>query len=64
MLGPLIESVPTKSKTNNTSGGKKKTKEEDLRPWIESMKVWMAQQTPGSENAPRRGEEEAYLASE
>lgn len=64
VLGPLIESVPTKSKTNNTSGGKKKTKEEDLRPWIESMKVWMAQQTPGSENAPRRGEEEAYLASE
>lgn len=64
VLGPLIESVSTRSKTSSAPGGKKKVKEEDLRPWIESMKIWMAQQTPGSENERRRGEEEAYLASE
>lgn len=64
MLGPLIESVSTRSKTGSAPGGKKKVKEEDLRPWIESMKIWMAQQIPSSENERRRGEEEAYLASE
>ncbi|WVQ71691.1 hypothetical protein IAR50_001232 [Cryptococcus sp. DSM 104548] len=42
VLGPLCESISS-GRSKGSSSDKKRGKEEDLRPWIASVKVWMRQ---------------------
>lgn len=56
ILGPLIDVEPPgrKAVAANEGGEQKTRREEDLRPWIEGMKIWLQEQITDGNPEPRR----------
>jgi len=55
ILGPLLDAEPTgrRSAATTENGEHKTRREEDLRPWIEGMKIWLQEQiTDGITHPP------------
>ncbi|ODO10734.1 hypothetical protein I350_01331 [Cryptococcus amylolentus CBS 6273] len=54
ILGPLCESISA-GRSKGSSHDRKRGKEEDLRPWIESVKLWMRQNNEPQESGQPKG---------